>query len=269
MYYCIKTSSICGLCCHPLCCHAIHSQGITTIIILCRWSCRASGPPPQQQQQKKKNKKKKKQPQHQQEAEDQYYQQDQEPASSEAVHLPTLPMFTKSQLQLARLLGEGATGQVFQGLWLGQPAAIKLLSTRGWVPATSFMWEAKVYLRMQQLQGSCVPRLFGHGYANTTSCYFLAMTLAQGTPLDQLPQPLAPEVRAAAMRTLQQVHSLGVLHGDIRLDHLLLQQQDDESAAAEGRPLVILIDFGRASIDAPTEALLEEQQELQQLLAGR
>jgi hypothetical protein len=96
------------------------------------------------------------QQQQQREDEDQHLQHDQEQASSVAMQLPALAIFTGSQLQLGRLLGEGATGRVLQGTWLRQPAAIKLLSTRGWLPAASFMWEAKVYLKLQQLQGSCL-----------------------------------------------------------------------------------------------------------------
>jgi hypothetical protein len=62
---------------------------------------------------------------------------------------------------------------------------------------------------------------------------------------------------------------LGVLHGDIRLGHLLLQHDEPGGdSAAGGRPLVALIKFGMASIDAPAEALLDEQQELQELLAA-
>ncbi len=114
-----------------------------------------------------------------------------------------LPCLTSWQLQLGQRLGQGAVGDVVAGMWLEQPAGIKIIYTHGWQPACSFMWEAKVYRRLLQLQGTCVPSLrCRRPYVGGTSRYFLTFTLLHGMALDELPKPLAPEVPSAALQLL-------------------------------------------------------------------
>jgi predicted Ser/Thr protein kinase len=211
--------------------------------------------------------------QHQQDQNDQQQRPD-SPSHSRgaAAQLPALQCLTRWQLQLGHVLGQGATGDVVQGMWRGRPAAIKMVDTRCWQPASAFMWEAKVLRRLQPLQGLYVPALWAHGYVGSEDSYFMAMTLVHGTPLSKLSKPLPEAVQAAALHTLRHVHSLGVLHGDLRLGHLLLAGPSGAAPAGDAigggaSVRVFLIDFDQASLDAPKEQLQAEEAELQELLS--
>jgi hypothetical protein len=193
--------------------------------------------------------------------------------------LPALPILTRRQLHVRQLLGHGSTGLVLAGRWQGQPAAIKLLRVLGWEPAAGFTWEARVYRCLRELQGKCVPRLLGQGYTDDGREYFMALSMVCGTPLDQLPAPLHGDVKWAAMATLQLVHSVGVLHGDIGLHHFWLlrgskqqhrqpgQAAGEVAAGGSGAPTVLLLDFGNSRISrAAAQQMGAERQQLQDLL---
>jgi predicted Ser/Thr protein kinase len=152
----------------------------------------------------------------------------------------------------------------------------------GWEPAAGFLWEAKVYMeRLQPLQGSCVPQLLGFGYISNTPTFFMALSVVRGTPLAALRRPLAAEVRAAATEALRRVHEQGVLHGDVRLDHMVLvaaeaqpacsgrQQQQEQRQQREQQPAarVVILDFDHAKIGSSRSELRREEELLQSLLA--
>ena len=63
-----------------------------------------------------------------------------------------------------------------------------------------------------------------------------------------------------ALVALRQVHVLGVLHGDVRLDNFVAVP------VGEGRWRVVVLDFDRAYLGAGVEALREERAQLRRLL---
>ena len=97
--------------------------------------------------------------------------------------------------------------------------------------------------------------------------------MVRGTPLHVLRWPLPLEVRSAAAESLRQVHAQGVLHGDVRLDHLVLlapeaaagneQQQQQQQAMR-----VVILDFDHARIACSPGRLRAEEQLLQALLTA-
>ena len=76
---------------------------------------------------------------------------------------------------------------------------------------------------LQSLQGSVLPSLFGAGRLASIAfgTPFVATSVVQGTRLSDL-QSITPTVRKAARLSLSRIHALGVAHGDIGLDNLLL-----------------------------------------------
>ena len=60
-----------------------------------------------------------------------------------------LQVLRRSQLQLDAALGAGATGDVYQGVYGGQPAAVKVMGQASlWKPAGSYKWEHTVYQQL-------------------------------------------------------------------------------------------------------------------------
>ena len=197
--------------------------------------------------------------------------------SAPAPGLPALPCTTLQQLQLGRRLGAGATGRVHVGTWAGTTAAIKRMPCIGWEPAAGFLWEAKVYIeRLQPLQGACVPQLLGYGYISDTCEFFMALSVVRGTPLHVLRRPLPLEVRTAAAESLRQVHAQGVLHGDVRLDHMVLlapeaaagSEQQQQQQQQQQAMRVVILDFDHARIAFSPGRLRTEEQLLQALLTA-
>ena len=77
----------------------------------------------------------------------------------------------------------------------------------------------------------------------------LVFEYVDGTPLSQLPaEKLTPELLRKVKDAYMRVHACGVVHGDPRLENVLVRG-DGEGC---------LIDFGRAEID-PSEQLCKHE----------
>jgi serine/threonine protein kinase len=86
------------------------------------------------------------------------------------------------------------------------------------------------------------------------------------------------EVIKAAQRALSRVHRLGVLHGDISLENMMLVEAGEEGSAAnkdggggrvsaeESGPRVMIVDLGRSYAGASCEQLDKEMARLRRLL---
>lgn len=198
-------------------------------------------------------------------------QRDQSPAADakackQPTSTPALRVLHRGQLQLGAELGEGAAGTVLEGAYGGQRAAIKVMGQCSrWEPAGSYQYEHRVYQQLEKLQGSCVPRVLGHGLIAYYDEYFLALELLQGMPLARLPQPLEPAVWEGAVAALRQVHTLGVLHGDVRLENFVAVPV---GAEGEVRWRVVVLDFDRAYLSASSDALRKERAELRRRLGA-
>eukprot|EP00877_Chromochloris_zofingiensis_P004974 jgi/Chrzof1/14478/Cz09g04090.t1 len=146
---------------------------------------------------------------------------------------------------------------------------------------------------LQPLHDVYVPAILGIGMTCGTLACFIATSLVQGTPLSDLAEQslLTPEACVAAVEALQAVHSRGVLHRDVRLDHMILvdggssqqqrhKQQCPGSSAGKGapagcsssshvRPQVMLPDFDNAVACTCKAEMVAEMNELQQELQHR
>lgn len=91
------------------------------------------------------------------------------------------------------------------------------------------------------MQGSVLPRLFGAGRL-AFGTPFVATSVVKGTRLSDM-QTFAPAVRDAARASLARIHALGVAHGDIGLDNLLLvldgrdAMGSDDGSSGSGSPV--------------------------------
>lgn len=120
------------------------------------------------------------------------------------------------------------------------------------------------------LQGSTIPELYGIGRHHLGQP-FVATSLVRGTCLSSLSY-IDEEVMKAAQLALSRVHRLGVLHGDISLENMMLVDVGEEGSTAsrgsagEPRPRVIIIDLGRSYVGASRERQAREMARLRWLL---
>jgi len=179
-----------------------------------------------------------------------------EPAIHQLPGLPALPLVPLGCLEPSgAILGSGATSIVLQGRFQGKGCAVKLLLLED---ARSWVREAAAYQHLQVLQGCCLPKLLGVGLTCQGACCFLALELVPGVPLG-CGMGISQAVACAAVNALQQVHDLGYIHGDVRLENLMRQD------TAGGTSGAVLVDLGRASPGSIQERNME-MASLRQLL---
>lgn len=116
-----------------------------------------------------------------------------------------------------------------------------------------FHHELSAYTQLQRLQGRCIPKVLAVGRLPHSGEPLLAVQLG-----DPLPEPITPELAAGIRRTLQQLHAAGAVHGDVRLQNMLMRPEQ------EGH--VLLCDLERCIVRANGAAIESEQQELELLL---
>jgi serine/threonine protein kinase len=161
----------------------------------------------------------------------------------------------------------GSAGDVMAGVYNGIPAVIKLLGPDS-AGLEAFDREARSYSVLHQEQGEVVPQLLGVGWYPLAGVRYLAVRRIQGSPLSGLPT-IPPSVAAAAVRALERVHRAGgpgFLHGDVRLQNILLEEA---AASSDANPRCFIIDFGRASEGGSVAQQRQEVRELKALLARR
>jgi serine/threonine protein kinase len=107
--------------------------------------------------------------------------------------------------------------------------------------------EVSIYEKLVELQGNGIPIFFFHGYVEEI-LYCIAVSTC-GT----VPKFLNDHQKGMLIDTLDQIHRAGILHNDIRVENILV----DES----GKPSII--DFGFASLGS---SLIDQAKEKEELL---
>ncbi|KXZ53566.1 hypothetical protein GPECTOR_6g483 [Gonium pectorale] len=135
----------------------------------------------------------------------------------------------------------------------GQPAAVTvvdLFKERGM--KAEMQIEVEIYRRLRSLQGVYIPHLLAHGYIDGWQ-YFLATSLEcpslesnEAWPED------AAATTMSAIRALDKVHQLGVLHGDVSLHNFVFA-----SGSAPEQALLQGFDCAQLAADAAQAAGVE------------
>ena len=129
--------------------------------------------------------------------------------------------------------GEGRCGQVFEGIFRGERAAVKEADL--WQQPEMevvMLTEARVYVELGKLQGHGIPKLLGVGYWGGL---FELMLQFAGSPIEK--DNLDDVQREMIVGVLASIHGEGYLHGDIRLGNILVEYLHDG-------PKITFIDFG-------------------------
>jgi serine/threonine-protein kinase len=164
-----------------------------------------------------------------------------------SIRVPVAGDVVGGKYRLRECIGEGGMGVVFLAdhLALGGSVAVKLLQ-----PAIA----SDALVRRLYIEARAA-RLVGHpGAVSVIDCSlsaeeppFIAMEYVPGRPLGALlaeaalPPPRALAIVQALLRTLEEVHGRGVVHGDIKSSNVIVEP-------TAGGDAVTLIDFGLARI---------------------
>ena len=144
----------------------------------------------------------------------------------------------------------------------GQDAAVKLVPVEGADELLERLrHEAHVYCALRPLWGDKVPALLAAGYGRDRCCYLLATArvgVAHAAEVD-LSRAEHRALLPAATSALAAIHALGVLHGDMRADNILVAPP----TAASGPPSVQFVDFGYACYNS---SLADRQREMDDLV---
>ncbi|KAJ2769728.1 hypothetical protein IWQ56_002437, partial [Coemansia nantahalensis] len=132
--------------------------------------------------------------------------------------------------------------------------------------------EVDVYDRLVDIQGTGVPRLFGHGLlvADDTPYAVLVMelvvdciepTVDEDRNLAILHQcPLA--TRQAALALLDDIHRRGACHGDARAHNILFEQHPNRKDALHPR----IIDFSLGMVDPNADDIRHDRDHWSEVL---
>ena len=172
------------------------------------------------------------------------------PLSSQVQIVQQPQDFGADDFRLDKVLGEGRS-RVYFDYYESKPIALKVADIakhREMLP--ELLNEVSAYEQLSSLQGKGIPRFVCHGFVEEVLyCVGVAVcgTVAKGLT-DQQKQKL--------LDTLDSIHELGILHNDIKIENILV----DEA----GNPY--MIDFGFSSRSCSRHDQMEERNRLQSLL---
>lgn len=148
--------------------------------------------------------------------------------------------------ELRELLGEGSFGKVYEArhIKLGHPAAIKVLTGQNAGPRAKQRFLAEAQL-MAGMSSQHLVRASDYGELPDGSPYFV-MGLVEGKSLrywlkERMPMSRALEIGEQLLTGLVEVHRLGVVHGDIKPENVVIDENHGK---------VRVLDFGLARTSA-------------------
>ncbi|CAL8471253.1 g10795 [Coccomyxa elongata] len=157
-------------------------------------------------------------------------------------------------------LGAGALGEVLWGrMPCGRKVALKVAAC-GYRKEEMLRNEAKAYLAVQHLWNKGVPELLLAGELRAVGgSYGLGTSVLPGRPL----QPGDAELLPAALAILKQIHSKGVIHGDLRPENFMAMEPDVAKGCAD--KTIFVLDFTHCTFDKRKKTQRSEICNLQSL----
>lgn len=149
---------------------------------------------------------------------------------------------------------EGA--QIVKALWKGYEVVVKKCDIYNQHAVVAELeHEAMIYEELQELQGECIPNLWIAGVANGLE--MILVTEFVGTNISQ--ERLDDSDRAQIRQALCTIHQLGIAHGDIRLENIVVQRNGLHAR-------FFFIDFGMSYATEDRAKLSHEMKQLDLLL---
>ena len=138
--------------------------------------------------------------------------------------------------------------RTYKASWQGHDVVVKKCDIWNQVPVTEELKnEAKVYEKLQTLQGRCIPKLWLAGVANGMEMLLVIDFVGTDVSQERLDDNAQRKIREA----LSAIHELGVVHGDIRPENIVMQHHGQKAK-------FYFVDFGFSRLAVDKTELLEE-----------
>ena len=165
----------------------------------------------------------------------------------------TIPAFENMEL-----ISQGEGARTFRASWKNMDVAVKKADLwKQRVIVHDLEHEEEVYLALKTLQGHCIPRMKAAGIADGMEMILVTEFMGIDLSKEHLDASDRVKIRAA----LSAIHRLGVLHGDIRPQNIVVNRDGQN-------PQFYFIDFGFSKFTRAKRALKCETEELESLLGS-
>lgn len=174
-----------------------------------------------------------------------------ESSSQEMTRSPLSQSFSADDINTGEKIGEERTGAVF--LADSNLTALKTLDiVKKPKLLPEIMNEISMYSKLESLQGRVVPRL---RYCGLVEGILFVVGFDY---VGNVPETLDENQKRKLSKGLAEIHSMGILHGDIRLGNIVVDSM--------GNPFII--DFTFSKIESDPELFEEEFSRMQNLLSA-
>lgn len=181
--------------------------------------------------------------------------------TKEDILLRYMKNYDRNRFSFGHLLGYGRTGSIFETTLGGKTGALKMVALyKDGNKLEELLNEIKIYIGpLKDIQGIYIPRLLKFGVLYEAFVFILT-SLAEET-FAKMGDNITREEKQLAIKGLQELHSKGVMHGDIRLENIMVKRMNEDSTSC-----VWWIDFGWSKMTDNVQDLDKELTKLKYLL---
>ncbi|CAG8791690.1 853_t:CDS:1, partial [Dentiscutata erythropus] len=178
----------------------------------------------------------------------------------EKMQLRDMKNYDRNQFSFGDMLGNGRSGAVFTAKLCGKTGALKIADLyKNENLLKEMLNEIKIYHGpLKEIQGIYIPKLLKFGVLH--EAFVFIFTSFAGESFAELGNKLTKEEKQLAIEGLRAIHIRGVMHGDVRLENIMVKEKN-----LTGKNCVWWIDFALSKIGNAKE-LDREMFELKRLL---
>ncbi|CAI2186387.1 9848_t:CDS:2 [Funneliformis geosporum] len=178
----------------------------------------------------------------------------------EDILLKYMKNYDRNHFTFGHILGYGRTGSIFEATLGRKTGALKMVALyKDGNKLEELLSEIKIYIGpLKVIQGIHIPRLLKFGVL-CEAFVFILTSLAEETFATI--GDITRKEKELAIKGLQELHSKGVMHGDVRLENIMVKRRNKGSTSC-----VWWIDFGWSKMTDNLKELDKELTELKYLL---
>ncbi|CAG8474622.1 3967_t:CDS:2 [Paraglomus brasilianum] len=180
--------------------------------------------------------------------------------TKEEILLKYMKNYDHNQFTFGHMLGYGRTGSVFETTLGRKTGALKMVALyKDQNKLEELLNEIKIYIGpLKEIQGIYIPRLLKFGVLHEAFVFILTSLAEEAFAI--MGDNITRKEKQLAIKGLQKLHSKGVMHGDIRLENIMVKRKND------GSTCVWWIDFGWSKMTDNVKDLNKELTNLKYLL---
>jgi hypothetical protein len=171
--------------------------------------------------------------------------------------------YDRNRFSFGHMLGYGRTGSIFETTLGRKTGALKMVGLyKDENKLEELLNEIKMYIGpLKEIQGIYIPRLLKFGVL--CEAFVFNFTSLAGETFARMGDNITRKEKQLAIKGLRELHSKGVMHGDIRLENIMVKREN------EGSTCVWWIDFGWSKMTVNVKDLDKELTELKYLLGTK